>query len=130
MQFNVMPRTVWEEIAGKNRQTDVYIQHIKGRWYLLPLCIILNFCQCLPFLHPLVKCGFLPASASNVTTAVSMQLLDWLEALMLESHISMLGFCKAVMWKNSLSENQVINLVFALLGSEKKSIKKIRKKEF
>jgi len=59
-----------------------------------------------------VKCGFWPASASNVTTAVSMKLLDWLEALMLESHISMLGFCKAVVWKNSLSESQVRKVLF------------------
>jgi CxC1 like cysteine cluster associated with KDZ transposases len=68
---------------------------------------VLNYCKCVPFLHTLVKCGFWPASALNVTTAVSMKLLNWLEALMLESHVSIQGFCRAVMWKNGLSESQV-----------------------
>ena len=78
----------------------------------------LNHCRCVPFLHTLVKCGFWPAPAINTTTAISMRLLNWLKALMLESHFFMQGFCRAVMWKNSLTENQVseIKLIFMVLS--------------
>ena len=59
-------------------------------------------------MQSLVKYGFWPASASNkATTAVSMKLLDWLEALMLESHVSVQGFCRALMMKSKLTESQV-----------------------
>lgn len=83
----------------------------------VPISAALNHCRCVPFIHTLVKCGLWPASAINTTTAISMKLLNWLEALMLESHVSIQGFCRAVIWKNNLTESQVseIKLLFMVL---------------
>ena len=58
--------------------------------------VIVTFCSCESEAETLLKAFLFPATPKRPHLAFSFALLDWLEALMLESHVSAKDFTDAL----------------------------------
>lgn len=74
-------------------------------------CMV-EFCECEPEAIKLFKLGLWSSSSIKPTTAYSTDLLKTLQALMLECHVSVLGFSNAMRWRNGITKSQVIMQIF------------------
>ena len=54
------------------------------------------YCSCEALPITMARAKLWPATPSNPRFCLSFELLDWVEALMLESQVSLKGFCKTV----------------------------------
>lgn len=77
------------------------VSHFIGCYHSL----IVTFCSCESEAETLLKAYLFPATPKNPQLAFSFSLLDWLEALMLEAHVSTKDFADAV---GMLSDNQLM----------------------
>ena len=58
--------------------------------------VLAAFCKCEPEAVTLVRYNMWPATPKNPTLAIHQQLLEWLEALLLEGCIGVDTFCRAI----------------------------------
>jgi len=65
------------------------------------------FCRCEDMGVTLLRLGLWPATATEPRCAYSIQLLRWLESLMLSGHVSVHSFVEAVRFRNGQSQQQV-----------------------
>ncbi len=68
---------------------------------------ILTFCGCETEVQTLLRNNLFPATPKQPQLAFTFQLLDWLEAVMLECHVAVQDFVSAV---NSFSANKLLRV--------------------
>ncbi|XP_078661810.1 uncharacterized protein LOC144905876 [Branchiostoma floridae x Branchiostoma belcheri] len=73
-------------------------------------------CSCEPELSTLLQLGLWGATPTKPQTAFSVELLEWLCVLSMESQVSVEAFCQAVRWKNDLTRDEKNTLHRALSG--------------
>ncbi len=56
-------------------------------------------CACEPLVSTLVKARLWPSASQRPHLAFTFELLDWIEALLLEAQVSLNDFCKALRFK-------------------------------
>lgn len=54
-----------------------------------------------------MRLGLWPSTPDSPGILYSQTFLQWAVAFQLECHVSLLGFCEAVRWKNQLSIDEV-----------------------
>ena len=59
----------------------------------------------------LIRHRLWPASPVKPKVAFTFDLLDWLEALQLESHLSTKGFCNGLRWRNPKYTKNLVSYV-------------------
>ncbi|XP_033113345.1 uncharacterized protein LOC117113944 [Anneissia japonica] len=78
----------------------------KGRCHHLNI----KFCSCEEEVTTIIKLNLWPATAKCVKVAFSIELLKWMEVLLLECQVSTKGFCEALTLKNDLQPFEVNQL--------------------
>ncbi len=70
----------------------------------------INFttCACEPFVLTMVRARLWPSSPKRPNIAFSFELLDWMEALLLEAQVTLNDFCNALHFKCQYLVNKVM----------------------
>lgn len=78
--------------------------------------IDIEFCSCVEDAVTLVHLQYWPATPTQPSTAFSFQLLDWLEAILLECQVSLSDISAAMEFLHSSRISEVFNCIVLLLN--------------
>jgi len=78
--------------------------------------ICFESCECIDELQAIIRAGFFPASPKRPQLAFDIQLLDLLEALLLECQVAVKDFISAIKYlHNGLIVEEKVSLLYSCL---------------
>lgn len=77
--------------------------------------VVLQCCECEPVTVSMARARMWPASPQYPRLAFTFDLLDWVEALLLECHVALKDFCGALFFKCPHVIEKVMHLFIAAM---------------
>ena len=76
---------------------------------------IVEFCKCFSESELLISLGYFPSTPVNPKLAIDVQLFDFLEAMLLECHVSVYDFVAALRCMSDVLYKYQVHIVYAII---------------